>query len=35
MSKQDEAEGKATIEDLQAEIQELKQLIINQQGKSS
>ncbi len=34
-AKQDEAEGKATIEDLQAEIQELKQLIINQQGKSS
>lgn len=32
---QDEAEGKATLEDLQAEIQELKQLIINQQGKSS
>lgn len=34
-AEQEEAEGKATIEDLQAEIQELKQLIINQQGKSS
>ncbi|WP_420589956.1 ion transporter [Bacterioplanoides sp.] len=33
-AEQEEAEGKATIEDLQAEIQELKQLIINQQGKS-
>ena len=34
-AEQEEAEGKATIEDLQAEIQELKQLILNQQGKSS
>ena len=34
-AEQEEAEGKTTIEDLQAEIQELKQLIINQQGKSS
>lgn len=30
-AEQEEAEGKATIEDLQAEIQELKQLIIQQQ----
>lgn len=31
-AEQEEAEGKATIEDLQAEIQELKQLIIQQQN---